>query len=199
MDDLVEAMVCQRRSLPDKSSDLSIVDSALIPLLELHRALFVAQPIEDQIEPSEMDLLTFGITEADLRMTAEELGCQHLGPPTGPQPEEGRVVGIKERIIVVRTIKIRRKTLSVTFILDTGAPVSFVCDDTLRAFGIDMQTQPGNYVHGEVEGGVGLDLYFLDPRGDKGDLNILGMDYMLRVDASLKFVGRSRHVFLKTN
>ena len=126
-------MVCQRRSLPDKSSDLSIVDSALIPpLLELHRASFVAQPIEDQIEPSEMDLLTFGITEADLRLTAEELGCQHLGPPTGPQPEEGRVVGIKERIIVVRTIKIRRKTLSVTFILDTGAPVSFVCDDTAR-------------------------------------------------------------------
>ena len=47
MDDLVEAMVGRRRSLPDKSSDLSIVDSALIPLLELHRALFVAQPIED--------------------------------------------------------------------------------------------------------------------------------------------------------
>lgn len=146
-----------------------------------------------------MDLLTFGITEADLRQTAEELGCQHLGPPTGPQPDEGRVVSIKQRVIVVRTIKIRGKALSVAFILDTGAPVSFVCDRTVSAFGINMQTQPGNYVHGEVEGGVGLDLYFLDPNGDKRDLNVLGMDYMLRVDASLKVDGRSKNVFLKTN
>mmetsp|Transcript_29277 Transcript_29277/g.86630 ORF Transcript_29277/g.86630 Transcript_29277/m.86630 type:complete len:200 (-) Transcript_29277:837-1436(-) len=157
IDNLVDAMILQRSRLPDRSSDLSVVDSALIPLLKLHRALFIAQPVEDQIEPSEVDLLTFSISEADLVQTAEELGCPHLCPPTGPQPEEGRVVSIKQRIIVVPTIKIQGKTLSVSFILDTGAPVSFVCEQTLRAFGINMKAQPSNYVRGEVEGGVGAE------------------------------------------
>ena len=184
IDTLVEMLARQRRGIPDKSYDLSIVDSVLVPILELHRAIFAAQPVEDQLEPSEVDMLTFGITAADLKQTAKDLGCGHLCKPSGPQPEEGRIVGIKDRILVVRTVRIREVSLSVAFLVDTGAPVTFVCAETLRAFGIDIEAQSGNNVRGEVEGGVVLNLYFLDPRG------ILGMDYLQRVDATLKFVGR---------
>lgn len=192
-------MTRARRVIPDKSSDLSVVDSAL-PLMKLHRAIFLAQPIEEQLEPSEADLLTFGITAADLRQTAVDLGCIHLGDPNGSsQPDICVVVGAKKRILVIRNIQFRRVTRSVTFILDTGAPVSYVCKDTLSAFGFDMASQSSNHIKAEVQGGVALDLYFLSPEGDKWDLNVLGMDYLQRVNAILKFNGRTDRVVLSSS
>eukprot|EP00798_Chlamydomonas_sp_ICE-L_P019732 gene19732-26424_t len=117
--EVARAMSAVRNTIPDKSSQLSEIDSVLMPLLELHRALFIAQPVEEQLEPSELDLLSFGVTVADFEGTAEELGCSYLSPPSSTEPSKGLVVGIKDRIIVVQNVTILRTTLSVAFILGT--------------------------------------------------------------------------------
>lgn len=61
-----------------------------------------------------------------------------------------------------------------------------------------LQAQASNYVTGEVQG-VGLSLYVLDPHGAHHDLNILGMDYLMKVDAHIKIKGQQEEIELITN
>lgn len=68
-----------RMQILDKDEQLSYVDKALLPLLQLHRVAYQKSSAEQQVEPSELDLMSFGITEADLFATSEALGVQHLG------------------------------------------------------------------------------------------------------------------------
>ena len=194
--DVVAAMAAKRRFIPDHSSQLSEIYAVLVPLLELHRAVHIAQPVEEQLEPSELDLLDFGVTQADFVRVAEELGTVYLSESSKAEPTKGLVVGVKKRIVVVRNITIKRKTLSVAFVLDTGAPVSWIRHETLRAFGVDPELAAANYVRGTFGGTLSLDLYLLDPTGIHKELNILGMDYMLETNARLQFDMRGKCVEL---
>lgn len=141
-DRLVEVLVGMRLGVAAKCSSLSSLDAVLTPLLELRCAIFLAQPIEDQMEPSELDLVTFGITAADLHQVAFDLGCAHLQSPqeSQSQPNGGCVVGPKKRILVVRYITICGVTRCVTFLLDTGALASMNCAESLAAGAVQLMS-----------------------------------------------------------
>ena len=62
---LMQSFVDVRWQLPNHSSQFSIVDRTLIPIMELHRTLQLAQPMEEQLEPSELDLMAFGIIPSE--------------------------------------------------------------------------------------------------------------------------------------
>ena len=145
----VAMLQTSRMQIPDRDEQLSYVDKALLPLLQLHRVAYQKSSVEQQLEPSELDLLSFGITEADLFSTAEALGVQHLGnvPVDEMATGNGLIVGTKRRLLVPRTLTLNNITCTVMFLLDNGAPVTYVCHRTLAKFGLSskqLEAQPGN-------------------------------------------------------
>ena len=143
--------------------------------------------------------LSFGITKADLDKAASDLNCKYLGETSGSQPTSGFIYGIQNRLLIIRNVKILSKTLSVTFILDTVAPVTYISYHTARAFGVDPMTHGVNRVRATFEGDVTLEVYFFDPTGPHNDLNVLGMDYMKAMNCEVKINGRARTITLITH
>ncbi len=107
----------------------------------------------------------------------------------------------KKRILVPRTVTIKRITRTVMFLLDTGGTsASWVCHRTLAEFGLtskQLKAQGSNFIRGEVQN-VGQSLFMLDPHGAHHDLNILGMDYLMKVDASIQINGQKEEIQLST-
>ncbi len=75
----VEMLQSMRNKTPDKDEQLSAVDRALMPVLQLHRLAFQTASVDEQLEPSELDLLSFGVSEEDFFTAAEFVGETHLG------------------------------------------------------------------------------------------------------------------------
>lgn len=200
--EMMDTLTTRRLQVPDQGNELSAIDAVLMPLVELHRVFALQQPFEDQLQHTEADLLVYGVTEVDLAETAQELGCTHLAEPCDLPPDRGLVVGGKDRLLVVRTVKIRNVARSVTFIVDTGSPATFVCHGTLRAFGID----PAGIVQPSVRGGIlsgqgsenVLDLVIFDSDGPYNDINVLGMDYMMRCDVGIQVRSKLREATFVT-
>jgi hypothetical protein len=95
----------------------------------------------------------------------------------------------------VRTVFLRGRTRSVTFIVDTGSPATFLCHDTLEAFDIDPDSVPEPAVRGTLLSGRGkevvLNLGICQLDGPCHDINVLGMDYMTKCDVGIQVVSRA--------
>ena len=86
LQDMVSDMTADRHDTPNKDEQLSDIDHVLMPLLRLHRMVALQQPIIEQLERSELDLLTYGVTHADFQEKASQLGHTHLGHTHQSQP-----------------------------------------------------------------------------------------------------------------
>ena len=147
--------------------------------------------------------MSFGITE-DSRPVCYSRGFRSTAPwkvPVGNMATvNGLIVGTKKRSLVPRTVTLRNITCTVMFLLDHGAPVTYVCHRTLAEFGLSskqLEAQSGNSVRGSLQG-LGQTLYILDPEGPHHDLNSLGMDYLMKVDATNKIKGQNDEAELLT-
>ena len=208
VDTLIEDMSKQRNRLPYEDDALSAIDSVLVPLLQLHRVVAASQPIEEQLERSELDLLTYGVSSVDLYNTAGELGHTHLGKiqlddMPGLPMKKGLIVGPKSRILVPRVLQIKQQVRCVVFFVDIGSPWTCVCHETLRGFGIDPdQLVREKKVRAKLASDGGnmfpFELVILSPEGNHNDLNVLGMDYLMKCGGELRVVPDMLEVQLAT-
>lgn len=93
----------------------------------------------------------------------------------------GTIFGANHRIFVPLTVRhASRRAVNVLFLLDTGAPSSFLRHDTLAALGyIDSVPSTANvFIHG-VKVAVGVS------HGHFANIDLLGQDFMVRVAAKL--------------
>lgn len=172
---VVKMTALKRSTLPDKSRDLLKIDAVLVPMMQLRQVAYLAQSVE-------LDLLSC----EDLETAASELNCRHLGEPAGPQPMGGLIYGVKNWMLIIRSVQIRTKTRSIMFILDTGATVTYIYYDTARAFSIDPEAPGVQHIHANFMRNVTLDMYFFDPNGPHNELNVLGMDNMMATDCKVE-------------
>lgn len=98
--------------------------------------------------------------------------------------EECPIIGVKKRIIANKDVKINDITQKIPFILDTCSPVSFISSKL-----VDYDKK---YLRGEIDGVI-IDFYSID----KPDINILGMDYLLKVDATISISNKQSMALLK--
>jgi hypothetical protein len=98
--------------------------------------------------------------------------------------EECPIIGVKKRIIANKDVKINDITQKIPFILDTCSPVSFISSKL-----VDYDKK---YLRGEIDGAI-IDFYRLD----KPDINILGMDYLLKIDATISISNKQSMALLK--
>jgi hypothetical protein len=98
--------------------------------------------------------------------------------------EECPIIGVKKRIIANKDVKINDISQKIPFILDTCSPVSFISSKL-----VDYDKK---YLRGEIDGAI-IDFYRLD----KPDINILGMDYLLKIDATISISNKQSMALLK--
>ncbi len=143
------------------------------------------------IHPSLQDFILTDITAETLSVIANELEVDYLSPAaTFPAsfPVEGVIYGRNLRLFVNVVCRVRADTaqaINVVFLLDTGSPVSYLSAKAMEA------------LIGNPEGGLPRQLpvlvqsrkvttFHLSPP-DKhfADVNVLGMDFMLKNTLSL--------------
>lgn len=89
--------------------------------------------------PAAFDVVLADISKADLALiTREFFGFENLSAATPADagfPARGVVVGVNRRVFVPLAVRHESSAVRVLFVVDTGSPYTFLCEDTLRTLG----------------------------------------------------------------
>ncbi|EGF81255.1 hypothetical protein BATDEDRAFT_33105 [Batrachochytrium dendrobatidis JAM81] len=135
------------------------------------------------IKPDLQDLLLTDITAKELRVIAEAMEVDYLGPAAFPGmfPAAGRIWVPNHRLMV--TLVCRRQTTkeasacNIIFLIDTGSPTTFLCQEAMEALiGKDSHLPQSLWVEIQSEEAI---LTHISPKGSHfADVNVLGMDFL---------------------
>lgn len=129
---------------------------------------------EEYIDPSEEDFLLTDIDEHKLFDLANILGVGHLEPLSQRFPTCGFVHGPNNRAIVPLTCSYaKRPEICVVFIVDTGAPTTYLADATIRAL---TGTTQNNAINISIQGCAPLRCSMSQKHF--AETNVLGADFM---------------------
>ena len=92
------------------------------------------------------------------------------------QEATGIVWGPHNRIFVATVVKMSNKLKHVHFLIDTGSPFTYICDEVLQSFGRTV-SNPHNSFSVRINGRAILVLQSPE-NGHFKDINLLGTDFM---------------------
>lgn len=183
-----------RKRLPDReegTNNYSRLDAIILPLWKIHMNIHTdyTGPLEGPVDffpPSAYDVL-IEIKPEDLKMIISDImGVEYLSPGLPPTwPLQGRLYGIRKRVIFTIPVSIDDKSVNTHFIFDTGAPASYIAKSVLDALGVEewklgYKTPRLNGVLFEVNVSDSQP----EPCNFKG-LNLLGMDFLRTIRGTL--------------
>ncbi|CAI2183790.1 15062_t:CDS:1, partial [Funneliformis geosporum] len=94
----------------------------------------------------------------------------------------GIIFGPDLKIIVSLPVKIKQKTKNVHFVVDTGSPKTFVCEEVYESFKV---TIPDSTVHHILLNNKPTVVYLPPINSNFMDINVLGTEYLKAVGANL--------------
>jgi hypothetical protein len=138
------------------------------------------------IKPDLQDLLLTDITAKELRVIADELEVDYLGPAAFPGtfPAIGNIKGQNHRLMV--PLVCRRRTtkpkdvpsVNIIFLIDTGSPVTYLCQEAMEAL-IGKGSHLPQALYVEIHSEKAVEAY-LSPKGSHfTDVNVLGMNFIM--------------------
>ena len=181
----------------DRDSLFTRLDAIIIPLWNIQRKMDYNGPLElpDHLKTDAFDIYVSDVKPEDLPARISDLlEVQYLAPASHfpVWPLIGKIWGYHRRVMFTIPILARGRSISVHFLFDTGAPATFIAKSTLDALGMEEWQLGAEPVR---VNGVIMDLAISDsqkvPQGDKSvdvhfsGINILGMDYLRKIDAEL--------------
>lgn len=160
LDETILKLRDKRNSIPSykpeekRDNRFSFIDEVLVKLFVMQRTDTSSQMEPCAVAPSQFDVLISDIHDSDFDRMASDVGCARLTPASGTvsMPVEGIVYGPSRRIFLPLTIS--RKTdsqpLHVIFLVDTGAPCTYLRQDTFEALGFkeSIPSSTNIYIHG---------------------------------------------------
>jgi hypothetical protein len=159
---------------------LAELDNVLIPLLVEKLGSEEASPLDSFLPPvSVYDVLITDIKDSSFLDIARALNCTRLSPAPNPEsfPVTGTFYGPSRRIFVPLIVRCgRRDAINVLFLVDTGAPMTFLRSDTLEALG--FKESPPECANVTVHGqrlAVGLS------HGHFAQVDLLGQDFFVQL------------------
>ena len=136
------------------------------------------------IKPDLQDLLLTDITAKELRVIAEAMEVDYLGPAAFPGtfPAMGRIWIPNHRLMI--SLVCRRQTTkeaparNIIFLIDTGSPSTYLCQEAMEALiGKDSHLPQSLWVRIHSEKAI---LSHISPKGSHfADVNVLGMDFIV--------------------
>ena len=145
----------------------------------------------DYIAPSGQDLLLTDVTQNILNTRiAPELGVQYLSASEAENPSfpvTGIMFGLNRRLMV--NLLVRRKEthrfLNVLFLVDTGSPVSYLCDEAISALIGNDKGLP-RFINVFVQGGQVSECHLSPKESHFHDVNVIGMDFLSSHNLSIQ-------------
>lgn len=140
-----------------------------------------------QYDPGDFDVLLTDVHSNELHHEISSmLGTSYLeDAESGPVIEtRGIVWGPHNRVFVATVVKMGSRAKHVHFLIDTGSPFTYLCDEVLQSFGKTV-SNPHNPFSVHVNGMPVLVLLSPENRHFK-DINILGTDFMKTFKCVLK-------------
>jgi hypothetical protein len=146
----------------------------------------------DYIAPSVQNLLLTDVTQEILNTRiAPELGVRYLSASEAENasfPVTGIMFGLNRRLMVnllVRHKASSHKFLNILFLVDTGSPVSYLCDEAISAL-IGKENVLPKFINVCVQGDQVLECHLSPQDGHFHDVNVIGMDFLATHRLSIK-------------
>ena len=149
------------------------------------------------IAPSGQDLLLTDVTQEILNTRiAPELAVHYLSASEAENasfPVTGILFGLNRRLMVNLLVRRREshKFLNILFLVDTGSPVSYLCDEAISAL-IGKDNALPKFINVFVQGDRVLECHLSPHDGHFHDVNVIGMDFLATHDLSIQICYKRR-------
>ena len=149
------------------------------------------------IAPSGQDLLLTDVTQEILNTRiAPELSVHYLSASEAENasfPVTGILFGLNRRLMVNLLVRRREshKFLNILFLVDTGSPVSYLCDEAISAL-IGKDNALPKFINVFVQGDQVLECHLSPQDGHFHDVNVIGMDFLATHDLSIQICYKRR-------
>jgi predicted aspartyl protease len=140
------------------------------------------------LRPFDFDVLVTDIHESDLIEISETLA----EVASGSFPVHGIIYGNLQRVFVTLHVRKRDRIVAAPFLVDIGAPYTFLTPDTLARLGYEQSTPTSAIV--TLQGMDHATVYV--SHGHFANINILGQDTMMTFGLNLAIGYRSRRVVI---
>ena len=153
-----------------------------------------------QYSPTDFDLLLTDVHSNELHHEISSmLGTTYLNDADTDDISEatGIVWGPHNRIFIATVVRMGNKMKHVHFLVDTGSPFTYICDEGLQSFGKTV-SNPNNPFTVHINGKPILVLQSPEDKHFK-DINLLGTDYMKTYLCMLAVDFEKETATLKTN
>ncbi|EXX53735.1 uncharacterized protein OCT59_022704 [Rhizophagus irregularis] len=138
--------------------------------------------------PADMfDLLLIDLNSKDLHETiSKDLKIQYLSDTQQTELKEtnGVIFGSNLRVIVSLPVTIKQKTKNVHFILDTGSPKTYICEEVYESFKLQSRTP----IYQVFINNKRTVVYLPPINSHFTDVNILGVEYLKSSGTNLSII-----------
>ena len=138
------------------------------------------------VRPDDYDVMLSDIKPSDLPDNISKvMGTVYLSPTNthSTWPLKGKVWGYNRRILVTLPVSSKERCVNVHFIFETGAPASYISPEVLNALDVEEWQLGTNEIR---LNGIRSNVWLSNnPKSNFTSLNILGMDFLERLECRL--------------
>src|SRR6266498_4020162 len=136
-------------------------------------------PVVDDMYPADKyDILLTDVNSTDIHEEiSKKLNIEYLSNSYSAELEEvnGIIFGLNYRIFLSLPVKVKKETKNIHFLLDTGSPRTYICEEALNSFKATIV----NRTYKTVLVNNRPIIVLPPPSGSHfTDVNVLGMDYL---------------------
>ena len=135
------------------------------------------------LPPDAFDVVFTDIGHSDLALVARDFfGIERLSvatPADASFPARGVVFGVNRRVLVPLAVRHESSAVRVLFVVDSGSPYTFLCEDTMRALGFVGPPSARTVFINDMKTWVGVS------HGRFASVDLLGADFLFYAGASV--------------
>ncbi|KAF9345620.1 hypothetical protein BGX26_002938 [Mortierella sp. AD094] len=147
--------------------------------------------LDTKLDMRLFDLLLTDVADDDLRRDiSTQLGVNYLSESTPEQEKmklnRGVVWGPNNRLFVPLSVALDAVPINTHFLIDTGAPVTYLCRKTLRTLGAaERDVKTDGFSWAVTINGINLKVVMSPLDKHFPDINLLGSDFLLTARCAL--------------
>ncbi len=153
---------------------------------------------DDQYSPTSFDVLLTDVHSKDLHEDiSDKLNVKYLEIAESDDVKEaaGIVYGPHNQVFVATVIKRGDRLRHVHFLVDTGSPFTYICNEALQSLGVEV-LDPKSPVRVRING---MPTTAMQSHGHFADLNLLGTDFLMTFGCVLTADFENRKVKIVLN